>query len=120
MWQLKVKSDKTKIAIFNKGKSNVDFSTKYTDIILKIADNLKYLQNESFILNVKKLWEKATKAMYSVIGKCRKHNLSIDCKLNMFDKIVKRILLYGYEVWGFDNITLKYYIWNLKTYIVYL
>lgn len=61
MGQLKVKSDKTKIAIFNKGKSNVDFSTKYTDIILEIADNLKYIgvhfcQNESFILNVKKLW----------------------------------------------------------------
>lgn len=44
--------------------------------------------------------------MYSVIGKCRKHNMSMDCKLDMFDKIVKPILLYGCEVWGFGNIAL--------------
>lgn len=31
--------------------------------------------------------------MYSYIGICRKHNLAIDCKLDMFDKN-------GCEVWG--------------------
>ena len=44
--------------------------------------------------------------MYGVIGKCRKHNLSVDCMLDMFDKIVKPVLLYGCEIWGFSQSTL--------------
>ena len=69
--------------------------------------------------------------MYGVIGKCRKHNLSIDCKLDMFDKVVKPIILYGCEVWGFnqspllERLHLKFckHILNLKpstpNYMVY-
>ena len=41
--------------------------------------------------------------MFGVISKCRKHNLSIDCTLDMFDKIVKSIMLYGCEIYGFSN-----------------
>ena len=32
-----------------------------------------------------------------------RHNLSIECLLDFFDKIVKPILLYGCEVWGFSD-----------------
>ena len=39
--------------------------------------------------------------MYGVIGKCRKHNLLVGCKLNMFDKAIKPTLLYGCEVLGY-------------------
>lgn len=42
-WHLKVNSDKTKIVIFNKGRSNVDYSLKYGDISLEIVDDFKYL-----------------------------------------------------------------------------
>jgi hypothetical protein len=38
--------------------------------------------------------------MYEVLRKGRMHNLSIKCQLNLFDKIVKPILLYGCEIWG--------------------
>ena len=41
--------------------------------------------------------------MYEVLKKGRKHNLSISCQLDLFDKLVKPILLYGCEVWGFGN-----------------
>ena len=41
--------------------------------------------------------------MYDIIRKGRIHNLSIECQLDLFDKIVKPILLYGCEVWGFGN-----------------
>ena len=41
--------------------------------------------------------------MYGVIGKCRKHNLAVDCTLDMFDKIVKPVMLYGCEVWGYNQ-----------------
>jgi hypothetical protein len=41
--------------------------------------------------------------MYEVIKKGRKHNLSINCQLDFFDKLVKPILLYGCEIWGSGN-----------------
>lgn len=44
--------------------------------------------------------------MYGVIGKCRIHNIAFDCKIHMFDKKIKPILSYGYEVWDFDNTNL--------------
>jgi hypothetical protein len=43
---------------------------------------------------------KTTRATYDIIMNGRLHNLSIECQLNLFDKIVKLILLYGCEVWG--------------------
>ena len=41
--------------------------------------------------------------MYAVLKLGRKHNLSIKCLLSLFDKMVKPILLYGCEIWGFGN-----------------
>lgn len=38
-----------------------------------------------------------------VIRLCRNHNLAIGCKIDMVDKFIKPILLYGCEVWGFHN-----------------
>lgn len=65
---------------------------------------------------MKELCGKATKDVYSVIGKCRKYDMSIDCKWNVFYKIVKPVLLYGCEVWGFGNIALveKLHLKNFK------
>jgi hypothetical protein len=40
--------------------------------------------------------------MYEVLKKGRLHNLSIQCQLDIFDKTVKPILLYGCETWGYD------------------
>ena len=42
--------------------------------------------------------------MYAIIRKTRELNLSIDCQLDMFDKMVVPILLYGCELWGFENL----------------
>ena len=44
--------------------------------------------------------------MYEVLKKGRLHNLSVKCQYDLFDKIVKPILLYGCEIWGFSNIEL--------------
>ena len=41
--------------------------------------------------------------MYGVISKCMKHNSSIDCKLDMFDHVIKPILLYGFEALCYYN-----------------
>ena len=47
--------------------------------------------------------EKANKAMYSLLKKGRVHNLSIKSQLCLVDKLVKPILLYDCEIWGFGN-----------------
>ena len=51
----------------------------------------------------KRLMDKAVVSMYEVLKLGRKHSLSIKCLLNLFDKMVKPILLYGCEIWGFGN-----------------
>jgi hypothetical protein len=47
---------------------------------------------------IKKQAEKATKAMFEVLKRGRTHNLSIECQLELFNKMVKPILLYGPNV----------------------
>lgn len=42
--------------------------------------------------------------MFGVLKKIRIHNLSIDCQLDLFDKIGKPTLLYGCELWGFSKL----------------
>jgi hypothetical protein len=37
-------------------------------------------------------------AMYIVIPKCRNHNLSTDCQVDLFDRAVKHIPLYSCEI----------------------
>ena len=69
--------------------------------------------------------------MFSLLKKIRTLNLPLDLQLELFDKMIKPILLYGAEVWGFGNcdvierIHLKYlkYILKLKkstpSYMIY-
>lgn len=56
-----------------------------------------------YSLNIQELVDKANKAMHGVIGKCGKRNQSIYCKPDMFDKVVKPIILYGCEMWSFNQ-----------------
>jgi hypothetical protein len=62
-----------------------------------------YFHYGKFKLANQKNIEKATKTMYEVIRRGKRHNISIECLLDLFDKIVKPILLYGCEVWGFSD-----------------
>ena len=55
-------------------------------------------------LKLKKLlYDKASKAMYSLIQKCRRLKLPTDIMLKLFESCVAPILLYGCEVWGYEN-----------------
>ena len=42
--------------------------------------------------------------MYSLIQKGRRLNLPTDIMLKLFDSCVEPILLYGCEVWGYENV----------------
>jgi hypothetical protein len=57
----------------------------------------------NFKRTIKTLADKGTKAMYEIPKRGKFHNLSISCQLDLFDKVVKPILLYGCELWGLSN-----------------
>jgi hypothetical protein len=44
--------------------------------------------------------------MYGIIKKKRLYDLSMECQLALFDKIVVPALLYAYEIWGYENTVL--------------
>jgi hypothetical protein len=41
--------------------------------------------------------------MYEVLKIGRMYKLSMTCLLDLFDKMIKPILLYGCKVWGYNN-----------------
>ena len=41
--------------------------------------------------------------MYALFSRSRKLNLPIDIQIHLFDILVVPILLYGCEIWGFEN-----------------
>ena len=100
--------DKSKSLIFRKGRQTGELQFRYDDKSIETVTNFNYLgitlsRTGSFKPAMHKLAEKATKALYEVLKRGRLHNLSIQCHLVLFDKIVQSILLYGCEVWGFSN-----------------
>ena len=46
---------------------------------------------------------KGKKAMHEVLKRGRTLNLSVECQLEVFDKMIKPILLYGSDIWGFSK-----------------
>jgi hypothetical protein len=71
---------------------------------IEIVQDYTYLgicfaRSGSFLISRKYLQEKATKAIYGLLQKCRKQILSIECQFDMFDKTILPMLL-----WGFENI----------------
>ena len=108
LWKLKINTEKTKILVFSSGRplANLHFYLDGSEI--EIVNDFNYLgilfsRTGNFNKAVQKQAEKATKAMYEVLKRGRVHNLSIECQLELFDKMVKPILLYGSEVWGFSK-----------------
>ncbi len=53
---------------------------------------------------MKNLVNKTTKAMFCLLKKTRNLSLPLDCTLNAFDVMVVPILLYGCEIWGYENV----------------
>ena len=45
----------------------------------------------------------ANRAMFSLLRKCRKLNLPLNIQLELFEKCVHPILLYGCEIWACEK-----------------
>jgi hypothetical protein len=68
---------------------------------------VNFSRTGSYLNTKKRNIDKAYKAIYAVLKKGHLHNLSIKGQYDLFDKIVKPILLYGCEIWGFSNLDTK-------------
>ncbi|MCW4346540.1 MAG: reverse transcriptase domain-containing protein [Candidatus Thiodiazotropha endolucinida] len=126
-WKLQINIDKSKIVIFAKGRqARYDFTLNNEK--LDVVSEYKYLgilfsRTGTFNAAKKHLAAQAEKAMYNLIRKSRSLLLPVDLQIELFEKMVKPILLYGAEVWGFGNncilekVCLKYLkmILNMKT-----
>ena len=107
---LRVNISKTKMMVFARSKTRLrNLPTfKCGNLDLDLVDDYVYLGicfnwNGSFVKAKKLLHDKASKAMYSLIQKGRRLKLPTDIMLKLFDSCVAPILLYGCEVWGYEN-----------------
>ena len=107
-WKLKVNSTKTKIIIFSKRKPKNLPIFIFDNNILEIVHEFKYLgvvfKSNGYFNNCKlHLKEQALKAMFALLSKGRILQLPVDIMLDLFDKTVLPIMLYGCEIWGYGN-----------------
>ena len=126
-WKVKVNSSKTKIMIFS-GKKYVNRTNfLFYGENLEVVTQFKYLGlvfnfNGKFNIGVKQLRDQARRAMMSLLNKSRQLKLPISIQIELFHVLVRPILTYSSEVWGYANLELveslhrEYlkYILNLK------
>ena len=107
-WKLKVNVDKTKIVCFSNGRLPQNLRFTFDNREVEVVKEFNYLgilltKTGNFKRAIKSQTDKGTKAMYEILKRGKLHNLSISCQLDLFDKVVKPVLLYGSELWGFSN-----------------
>ena len=135
-WHLKVNISKTKIVIFSNRSPSVNTKFYFKGQEIEIVKEYKYLgiylsRSGSFLQAKRHLVDQANNALFALQRKVRILNLPLDMQAYLFDKVIKPILLYSSEIWGYGNLDiiercqLKFYkqILNLKkstpTFMVY-
>ena len=117
---LKININRTKICIFEKRKSNNNYSWMIDNQQLEVVSTFCYLgvnfhYTGNFRYSVQCLVEKANKAYHSLRTLFEKIELDIQTKLKLFETMVTPIMLYGAEVWGIyghdeiDKLQMKFY-----------
>lgn len=107
LWKLSINYSKTKVMLF--GVRNVNnFRFHLDGNLLEITDYFKYLgvyfsKTRTFYKTRKHSYDQARKAMHLLLMRIRRLNLPLDLQLKIFDHTVVPILLYGSEIWGFEN-----------------
>lgn len=75
---------------------------------LEVVHCFKYLgitmnHDGSFKNAIEELYEQASRAMYSLLCKCRTLELPVNVAVDLFDKLVSPVMRYSCEVWGFEK-----------------
>ena len=104
-WHLEINPEKTKICIFG---ANTNQTFLYKGTILEIVHTYKYLgiwinRNRKFHKARKHLCLQAKKVVFSLKQRLAQlHHPPVLIPLKLFDAIVKPVLCYGCEFWGFE------------------
>jgi hypothetical protein len=107
-WNLKINASKSKILIFSKGKIRNIPVVKFGNNNLEVVFDYVYLgcsfnYNGTFLKAIKRQYDVASRAMFSIISKSRKLQLDIDTQVHLFNTMVIPIMMYGAEVCGYTN-----------------
>ena len=106
LWDLNVNIAKSKTMIFNSsGRVLQNHTFLYRKKELELVQSFTYLgitfsSNASFKKAYQTLGDKACKAMHPLVDAIFKFNLTVPKALDLFEKLVQPILLYGSEVWA--------------------
>ena len=86
-----------KMSKFNFNEETVDvvWDYKYLGVKFNYNNKFKKAQQLQFLL--------ANRAMFLLLRKCRQLNLPLDIQLELFEKCVHPILLYGCEIWACEK-----------------
>ena len=108
-WHLTVNASKTKIVIFSRGKIRKTPHFTYGHASVDVVHDFVYLgvqfnYNGTFKKAISRQVTQARKALYSMLTKAQKMQLSADIQCHLFDHLVLPILLYGSEIWGHEDI----------------
>ena len=106
--KLQVNDSKSRVIVISKGKIRKIPTFYLNNSKLCVVFSYTYLgvsinYNGRFKIAQKDLYDKASRAMFGLIAKCRKLKLPIDISMKLFNSVVKPIMLYGCEVWGYSN-----------------
>ena len=107
-WGLKINTSKTKVTIFSRGKVRNLPNFILNGNKLDIVYSYKYLgvhfnYNGKFTVAKNDLCCKGSRAMFSLLRKCKQLQLPIDIQLQLLDVLVKPVVLYGCEVWAHEG-----------------
>ena len=108
-WNLSINIEKTKIMVFRKGgRLKRDERWFIGESEVEIVNHFNYLgvvlsSGGAFIRATKTLSGKAMKALSSLFTITNGMEVPVNIMCNLFDSLVKSILNYGCEIWGFNT-----------------
>ena len=107
-WALNVNIDKTKVIIFSRGKTRKFKSFRFGNNTINVVDDYVYLgttfnYNGTFNKAKAKQALQAKKATFSLITKIKQLNLTFETSVELFERLIIPVLLYGSEIWGYEN-----------------
>ena len=120
LWKLKLNIRKCKIVIFSRGKVRKYPIFTIGKETVEVVSNFLYLgiklnYNNRMSVAQKDLYDRASRATFSLLRRCNRLDLPTDIILDLFEKTIIPIMTYGCELWGFENceilqkLQLKYY-----------
>ena len=108
-WKMTVNANKTKVVIFSRGKVRRYPDFMFGSVKLEVTGDYIYLgivfnYNGHFKKAIAKQTIQARRAMFALLRKALTLQLPLDLTCDLFDKLVLPVLLYGSEIWGFENL----------------